>query len=91
MLCKKRSLIFVSVLLLAACSDDPSTVEPLPTSGDITSEQLVASGQSSGGYYEMTITEDSDVTLVTDEFTLSSSDTGEPQKLIVSGKLTISN
>lgn len=92
---KKLGLVIIGALSLSACGGDgdspPATSSELPSSGEVSEEQLLASGTSQGGYYTMTIDSDNDLTLITDEFTLSSSDSGEPQKLVVAGKLTISN
>jgi uncharacterized protein YcfL len=91
---KKICLIIIGGLLLSACGSDDSVPESgsddsLPESGEITSDELYSSSVSQDGYDSMTISSDSSLTLVTDEFTLSNNNNGEPQKLTVAGNLTI--
>jgi hypothetical protein len=93
---KKICLIIIGGLLLSACGSDDSVPgsgsgsdDSLPESGEITSDELYSSSVSQDGYDSMTISSDSSLTLVTDEFTLSNNNNGEPQKLTVAGNLTI--
>ncbi|MEZ9509754.1 hypothetical protein AB4341_08590 [Vibrio breoganii] len=92
------TLTCIVAALLLGCGggdgdgDDGEDKAPskLPTSGEITKDKLTESAIIEDGYSKMSIDSDSELTLVLDEpMTLSASNNGLPQKLVVSGQLTI--
>ncbi|PMG79279.1 hypothetical protein BCU83_13765 [Vibrio breoganii] len=94
----RKVLINALCIILTACgggdsSDAPAKENPtstLPVTGEITSQELLDSGNEEDGYYSMSIDEEADLTLnLTDSFVLANDHNGIPQKLTVSGNLTI--
>lgn len=95
----KKVLFILIALSLSACGSsednssglnpDPTPENPLPKSGEVTSDELKNSSEKIDGYDQITVSEDSNLTLVVDDS--NKFKVNKNEKMIINGQLTITS